>query len=114
EPSAIVFSGGGIHVYWISKDALSPAEWQPYASGLKKLLLCHAIKCDSGLTTDIARVLRVPGTLNHKYDPPKPVQLSPLPLSLYNFDQQLAFLKRFAGPIAAPRPAAPAPNLFAE
>jgi len=39
DPSAIVFSGSGVHVYWISKTELTPAEWQPYASGLKNLLL---------------------------------------------------------------------------
>jgi hypothetical protein len=78
-PSTIVFSGGGIHVYWISKAPLTSAEWAPYASGLKSLLLANGVKCDSGLTTDIARILRVPGTFNHKYDPPKPVRLSPSP-----------------------------------
>lgn len=110
-PSAIVYSGSGLHVYWISKDALSPAEWLPYASGLKQLLLANAIKCDTGLTTDIARILRVPGTFNHKYDPPKPVTLAPLPLVMYDF-KKLDFLKGFA----APAPAAPAqgPSLFAE
>jgi hypothetical protein len=102
-PSAIVFSGGGLHVYWISKDPLTPAEWQAYASGLKTLLLVNAIKCDSGLTTDIARILRVPGTLNHKYDPPRPVQLSTLPLVLYDFEKQLSFLKGFSTPSTAPK-----------
>src|SRR5690242_18528045 len=33
-PSAIVYSGGGIHVYWISECPLSPDEWRPYAEGL--------------------------------------------------------------------------------
>src|SRR5229473_1624467 len=62
--SAIVFSGSGIHVYWISDAPLTPAEWTPYARGLKSLLLQHGVKCDAGLTTDIARILRVPGTFN--------------------------------------------------
>jgi hypothetical protein len=74
-PSAIVNSGGGLHVYWIADKPLSPGEWRPYAEGLKALLQHEGIKCDIGLTTDIARLLRVPGTLNHKYDPPRPVQL---------------------------------------
>ena len=91
-PSAIVCSGGGLHVYWISQVALTPAEWRPYSDGLKHLLLQHGIKCDVGLTTDAARLLRVPGTMNYKYDPPKPVHLLDLPLSIYNFASSLAVL----------------------
>jgi hypothetical protein len=111
-PSAVVNSGGGIHVYWISKDELSPAEWLPYASGLKQLLLANDIKCDAGLTTDIARILRVPGTFNHKYNPPKPVTLAPLPLTMYEF-KKLDFLKEFAAPMAAP-PQQAQRSIFAE
>jgi hypothetical protein len=113
-PSAIVFSGSGIHVYWISKTPLTPDQWAPYANGLRNLLLANAVKCDSGLTTDIARILRVPGTFNHKYDPPKPVQLSPLPLVMYDFSPTLDFLKQFAGPIASPGPAKSETSLFAD
>jgi hypothetical protein len=113
-PSSIVFSGGGIHVYWISKTPLTPEQWQPYAYGLKHLLIANAIKCDSGLTTDIVRILRVPGTFNYKYDPPKPVQLSPLPLVMYDFEQKLAFLKTIADPIPQPGVIKPTHSLFAE
>lgn len=112
-PSAIVFSGGGLHVYWISKTPLTPEQWAPYAGGLRNLLLANAVKCDSGLTTDIARILRVPGTFNHKYDPPKPVQLSPLPLVMYDFSPTLDFLKPFSGPVTVIHAAA-APALFAD
>jgi predicted P-loop ATPase len=112
NPSAMVYSGGGIHFYWISKTAMTPREWAPYASGLKNLLLANNILCDAGLTTDIARILRVPGTFNHKYDPPKPVTLAPLPLVQYDF-AKLDFLKPFAGPVHTPS-AAPAQTLFAE
>ena len=97
-PSAIVFSGGGIHVYWISKDPMEPKEWLSYAGGLKQLLLANNIKCDTGLTTDIARILRVPGTFNYKYNPPKPVTLAPGAIKLYDFAKSLAFLQQFTGP----------------
>jgi len=113
KPSAIVFSGNGVHVYWISKDPLTPAEWAPYAGGLKALLLANSVKCDSGLTTDIARILRVPGTFNHKTEPPKPVQLSPTPLALYNFETQLSFLKNFAVTLSTPGVVKPA-TIFAD
>ena len=113
RPSAIVFSGSGVHVYWINKTPLTPQEWQPFASGLRHMLLANNVKCDAGLTTDIARILRLPGTFNHKYDPPKPVELSPLPLKLYDFERDLAIVKTFAGPVAQ-APGHQAPSLFAE
>jgi hypothetical protein len=75
-PSAYVASGGGLHVYWISDRVLTPAEWQPYAEGLKSLAIeFFGSKIDAGVIADSARVLRVPGTPNFKYDPPKPVKL---------------------------------------
>ncbi len=111
-PSAIVYSGGGIHVYWISKVPLAPDEWYAYADGLKQLLLANNILCDTGLTTDIARLLRVPGTSNFKYNPPKPVTLAPLPLVMYDFPSKMAFLQKFAGPVAAAH--RPAHALFAD
>jgi len=113
EPSAIVFSGGGIHVYWISKTTLLPHEWDPFAHGLKALLISQGIKCDAGLTTDSARILRVPGTKNYKYDPPREVQLANLPLRMYDFPTQLSMLPPLAGQIKTPS-ATPAFSLFAE
>lgn len=112
--SALVGSGSGVHAYWISDVPLSPTEWAPYAHGLKALLLQEGIKCDAGLTTDIARILRVPGTFNHKTDPPKPVQLLNIPLVVYNFPEALAFLTSIAPVVPAPGGVKPAQSLFAE
>jgi len=105
-PSAIVRSGGGLHVYWISKDELTPAEWLPYADGLKQLLLANNVHCDASITTDSARILRVPGTFNYKpeYGTPREVRLVPLPLKLYDFPAMLAFLQQFARPTIAATP----------
>lgn len=73
-PSAINASGsGGFHVYWFSDRPLIKGVWQPYANGLKALLEKHGIETDVGVTTDSVRILRVPGTLNYKHNPPKPV-----------------------------------------
>lgn len=102
NPSAIVYSGNGVHFYWISKTALNPQDWQRYASGLKNLLLANNILCDAGITTDIARILRVPGTFNWKdLTKPKLVQLAPMPLKMYDFPVALDFLTQFAGPVTA-------------
>jgi hypothetical protein len=84
-PSAVVKSGGGLHIYWYSDKALAPAEWARYAHGLRKLLIKSGLKCDAGLTTDSARLLRLPNTLNYKYNPPRPVELLPLPSVVYDF-----------------------------
>lgn len=91
-PSMIVNSGGGFHVYWISDASLPPNEWRAYADGLKALLLREGVKCDAGLTTDAARILRVPETLNHKYNPPRPVKLLHYGTP-YNFETDIRFLK---------------------
>ena len=85
-------SGGGLHIYWISDTALTPDVWKPFAWGLKAALINWGFKCDTGLTTDIARILRVPGTLNHKYDPPRLVEIVHHGRS-YNFETELGFLR---------------------
>lgn len=115
RPSAMVNSGGGLHVYWISKTALTPDEWRPFAEGLKGILLANNIKFDASCTADIARILRMPGTLNYKTEPPKPVELLPLPLKLYDFETDLAVVKPFAGAAqVALGPGKPVHSLFAE
>jgi hypothetical protein len=73
QPSVIVASGGGFHTYWLLDEPFvldTPekraravdvqARWQAFVRGDKN-------------AKDIARVLRVPGTLNYKYSPPRPV-----------------------------------------
>ena len=77
-PSALVFSGGGVHVYWISDKPLTRAEWLPYANGLRVQAERLALKCDYGLTVDAARILRVPGTYNYKTGQPRAVLLKHL------------------------------------
>ena len=74
SPTALVDSGGGWHVYWISDKPLTRDEWRSYANGLWELIQKHGLKADN-VTTDAARILRVPGTFNHKQLPPKPVAL---------------------------------------
>jgi hypothetical protein len=75
-PSAVVGSGsGGVHVYWINEKPLTLAEWTPYARALKAAAEEHGLRCDYGVTTDAARLLRVPGTFNYKdREHPRPVR----------------------------------------
>jgi hypothetical protein len=99
-PSALVASGGGLHAYWISDRPLAPAEWQPYANGLKAAAMEHGLHCDAGVTADAARVLRVPGTQNFKTHPPRPVRLLGIQEGDYDFATALAVLPSIA-PAAA-------------
>jgi len=110
-PTAWVDSGGGLHVYWISDAPLTEPEWRAYADGLKALLLQRGVLCDAGLTTDPARLLRVPGTLNHKYNPARPVKvLGKSGLGkLYDFSTDLSFLKNFSTAQVRRQTAAAAP-----
>ena len=110
NPSAVVDTGGGLHIYWISKTPLLPHEWHAYADGLKQLLLLNDFKFDPTCTSDRARILRMPGTFNRKYDPAPEAQLLPIKLTLYDF-ATLDFLKQHAG--QTPRQAQ-AHQLFAE
>jgi hypothetical protein len=74
KPSMIVGSGGGFHVYWIFSRALTPNDWYPIAAALAEATTRHGLKVDS-LSTDAARVLRVPNTWNYKTDPKRPVRI---------------------------------------
>jgi hypothetical protein len=75
KPSSLIASGGGAHVYWISKTPLTADQWRPLAQGLKNAALKHGLRCDAGCTIDSARILRVPGTWNCKTEPRRPAQL---------------------------------------
>lgn len=74
--TAVVQSGsGGLHVYWVLADALTPDEWQPLANGLCNAARQHGMHFDSQVTVDRVRILRVPGTYHWKTGTPKPVEL---------------------------------------
>jgi hypothetical protein len=67
-PPFVVRTGsGGGHLYWPLREPLSPAHAQ---RANRRLAL--ALGGDMN-ATDPARILRPPGTLNHKHDPPRPV-----------------------------------------
>ena len=80
-PSILVLSGGGVHVYWLFRELLTIETeemrgevsrlvhgWQAF---LRERMKAKGWKLDE--THELARVFRVPGTLNHKYTPPRPV-----------------------------------------
>lgn len=70
-PTMVVASGspGHYQVYWLLDRCYSPWELE---SANRRLAL--ALAADPA-SSDAARILRPPGTLNHKHDPPQPVTL---------------------------------------
>lgn len=60
EPSIWIHSGHGIHAYWLLKEPATPEQVQPIVRGI-----VSRTKGDMK-ATDIARIMRLPGTINHK------------------------------------------------
>lgn len=87
QPSVIINSGGGLHCYWLLKATYSCID----AASRERLKTCiRAFVTANGGDTgakDLARVLRVPDTLNTKYTPPRPVSFVSCDYTLeYQFD----------------------------
>lgn len=86
QPSAIVQTGGGIHCWWLFAELWmldSEAERQKakalsrgWAGRIKAIAREQRLDVDA--VHDLARVLRVPGTLNHKNGGRRPVTLESL------------------------------------
>lgn len=70
-PTIIVNSGGGLHVYWTFPAAITRDEWQPLANSLAWMAKHYGLHADHQCTIDSARVLRLPETMNRKYNPPR-------------------------------------------
>lgn len=75
EPSVIVNSGGGYHVYHFLSNSwpLLTDDDRKHAKALQAAWAAYA--GSDPAVKDIARVLRVPGTYNYKYTPPRPVEV---------------------------------------
>lgn len=94
-PSLIVGSGNGRHGYW--------SLWPPVAPDLisnANRRLMHALGADPK-AIDPARILRPPGTLNFKTDPPRPVELVAVNVETYT-------VAEIVGDLADPPRAEPA------
>lgn len=112
-PSALIHSGYGLHGYWILKEP-----WE-FESSEERLEAQHLLKSleqtiryyaaqkgwDIDPTADLARVLRIPGTFNHKQNKPKEVKLldlndyryNPSDFEDYIIDGQISFANRQQG-----------------
>lgn len=79
QPSLIVQSGGGLHVYWLLRepmDMTNPSERARAKDLMQRLAAC--LQADPSCA-EPARVLRLPETRNYKYAPPREVSLECYP-----------------------------------
>ena len=75
-PTYIVDSGNGLHVHWVLDEAVDKDRWDKLTKHLKAKARASGLLIDNSRTTDIASVLRVPGTNNYKD------KLNPLPVHI--------------------------------
>ena len=81
EPSRVVATGGGLHVYWLFRELLvfaGDAERSACAdlsARFQRAIIGRGVERGWTLdnTSDLARILRPAGTFNHKTHPPTPV-----------------------------------------
>ena len=74
-PTLVVDSGRGLHVYWTLVDPCTKQAWLPVATRLKMACTENGFEVDPAVTSDMARILRVPGTHNFKSTPPSEVKV---------------------------------------
>lgn len=74
-PNLWVDSGHGYHVYFVLESEMTRAAWQPYADALAQAIRTHQFKCEAGISSDAARILRPPGTMNCKGGAQVPVRV---------------------------------------
>jgi hypothetical protein len=70
RPSLQVNSGGGRHLYFLLKEPAGPEDIVTVEGLLRRLA---AYLGGDRLVCDASHIMRIPGTLNHKYNPPRPV-----------------------------------------
>lgn len=72
EPSVIIDTGGGYHCYWFF-DSTYAIENEAHRESAQKLARAWVMLMGGDEVKDLARILRVPGLHNQKYNPPRPV-----------------------------------------
>lgn len=101
RPTFVVRSGTGenSHAYWALDKPLPTEHVRP---ALRRL--AHHLGADMA-STDVARILRPPGTLNYKLDPPAPVRCEHLELTTHTVDDLVGELPDAPGRSTATHPA---------
>ena len=72
SPSYIHLTGHGIHIIWATNQAMPTPEWLETSRALRDLAEGYGLDVDGEVTTDAARVLRIPYTINFR-NPKSPI-----------------------------------------
>lgn len=82
-PTMVVASGRGLHPYWSLREPVDPE-----TAVQANRSITGALGADLA-STDAARILRPPGTFNHKRGAPRPVEIKRRNNSTYGIDELL-------------------------
>ena len=85
-PSMVVESGAGLHVYWMLKQPFYLKNEMKDAKRWLSHIAASVADVVDETVSEPARVLRIPGSWNHKYDPPRLVTLSKHTDLVYSLD----------------------------
>lgn len=90
RPTAIIKSGGGLHVYWRLSEPLGKEDIPKVEEYLKRIAIHFKADLQAA---ECARILRVPYTRNCKYNPPRVTEILVLneqrECDLHDFDNYL-------------------------
>jgi len=100
KPSMVINTGGGVHAYWLFNEPHHISSSNHYkhleeaSKSFQKFIIAEGRKKGWELddTSDLARLLRMPGTWNWKTIPPKPVYfLEPEDENIYTREPRSIF-----------------------
>ncbi|MFN3387180.1 MAG: hypothetical protein ACK42Y_11430, partial [Candidatus Thermochlorobacter sp.] len=85
-PSFVVATGGGYHCYWMLRDTIVVNHNN--IDVVKYVQRDWVLRCEADRAAcDLARVLRLPGTYNHKYSPKRAVRMIHWCSAEYSLDE---------------------------
>lgn len=77
-PPSVVNSGYGVHLYWPFDRDVPTEQWDELSCRLAALCAERNLIVDTTRTEDSASVMRMPGTVNHKYGTTAPIHVMKL------------------------------------
>jgi hypothetical protein len=102
SPSLFVLTGsGGFHCHWVLSAPVGRSEWQVLAEALQNATVRHGLQVDPSVTTDSARVMRLPETRNSKAGN-KLAELLPVQGQDYTVEEMRAYLAPYMGAKVVP------------
>lgn len=94
DPTAIVGSGRGIHLYWRLEAEVADSDWRHAERALYRSLIANpqAARQAAHEAGDPTRLFRIPGGRNYRYRPPRPVRIIRVGGDRYSWDEMRSTL----------------------